>query len=137
MDNIVPKIDKDGLRQFGMVTATIIALLFGLLLPYLFDRPIPELPLPFKISIILAGIALLLPIILRPIYVVWMYIGFVLGWINTRLILGVVFYTLFTPIALLMKILRKDPMNRRFGANIKSYRKTRTESPKHQMEKPY
>lgn len=137
MDKIIPKIDKDGLREFGMVTATIIALLFGLLLPYLFDHPIPDLPLPFKISISLAGIALMLPIVLKPLYTIWMAIGFVLGWINTRIILGVVFYTLFTPVALLMKLLQKDPMHRKLTSKIKSYRKTRSASPKNQMEKPY
>lgn len=137
MDKIVPKVDKDGLRQFGMVTATIIALLFGLVLPYFFDHPIPELPLPFKVSIILAAIALLAPIILKPIYIVWMYIGFVLGWINTRLILGIVFYLFFTPIALLMKLLGKDPMHRTLTETYKTYRKTRPKSPRHQMEKPY
>ncbi len=137
MDKIVPNIDKDGLREFGMVTATIIALLFGLLLPYLFDHPIPDLPLPFKISIGLAGIALMLPIVLKPLYAIWMVIGFVLGWINTRIILGVVFYTLFTPVALLMKLLRKDPMHRKLTLKLESYRKTRSASPKNQMEKPY
>ncbi len=137
MDKIIPKVDKEGLRQFGMVTATIIALLFGLLLPYLFDRPIPELPLPFKASIVLAATALLAPIILKPVYIVWMYIGFVLGWINTRLILGIVFYLFFTPIALLMKLLGKDPMHRNLTESHKTYRKTRPKSPRHQMEKPY
>ena len=129
--------DKEELREFGMVTATIIALLFGLLLPYLFDRPIPDLPLPFKVSIVLAGIALILPIALKPLYVIWMAIGFVLGWINTRIILGIVFYLLFTPVSLLMKLLRKDPLHRKLTAKIESYRKIRSAPPKTQMEKPY
>jgi len=137
MDKIVPKIDKDGLREFGMVTATITALLFGLLLPYLFDHPIPDFPLPFKISMVLAGIALILPIVLKPLYAIWMVIGFILGWINTRIILGVVFYTLFTPVALSMKLLRKDPMHRNLSSKLESYRKTKSASPKNQMEKPY
>ena len=40
---------------------------------------------------------------------------------NTRIILGVVFYGLFTPIALVMRLLGKDPM-RRFEPEAVSYR---------------
>ena len=35
--------------------------------------------------------------VLRPIYVGWMKFAFVLGWINTRLILGLFFYLILTP----------------------------------------
>ena len=137
MVKIVPEIDKNGLREFGFVTATIISLLFGLLLPYLFDRPLPDLPLAFKLSVGLSALALILPVILKPLYVVWMYIGFVLGWINTRIILCILFYVLFTPAALVMKIFRKDPMHRKITETAKSYRQSSHRQPKHHMEKPY
>jgi Saxitoxin biosynthesis operon protein SxtJ len=38
-----------------------------------------------------------------------MTVGEVLGWINTRLILGVLFYSLFTPLGLLMRLRGKEP----------------------------
>ncbi len=92
MGKIVPKADKHGLREFGFVMATIIVLLFGLFFPVIiFKQPFPEIPFPFQVPLGLASLALVFPIILKPLYIVWMYIGFVLGWINTRIILGLVF----------------------------------------------
>lgn len=37
-----------------------------------------------------------------------------LGWLNTRIILTLVYLLIFTPAALLFRLLGKDPMNRRF-----------------------
>ncbi|MGH8548672.1 MAG: SxtJ family membrane protein [Methylococcales bacterium] len=138
MRKIVPEIDIRGLREFGFVTATIIGLLFGFFFPVIvFENPVPELPPAFQVSITLAAVALLLPIVLKPIYIIWMGIGYVLGWINTRILLGLVFYILFTPVALLLRLLRIDPMRRNFDEDTTSYKQPSTLSPKQQMEKPY
>ncbi|MGH8552108.1 MAG: SxtJ family membrane protein [Methylococcales bacterium] len=138
MNKIVPEIDKRGLREFGFVTATLVALLFGIVFPVIvFEEPWPELGGAFQVSIGLATVALIVPIILKPFYVVWMWIGFVLGWINTRIILGIVFYVLFTPVAFTLKLFRVDPMRRKIAIEQTSYKKPSTQSPKQQMEKPY
>lgn len=138
MSKIVPEIDTRGLREFGFVTATIITLLFGFFLPVIvFDQPFPELPVAVQVSTVLATIALVLPIILKPVYIVWMLIGFVLGWINTRIILGLVFYILFTPLAWCLKLFRYDPMRRTIDKGLISYKKPSTRAPKQQMENPY
>ena len=59
--------------------------------------------------------------ILRPIYVGWMTFAFALGWVNTRLILGIVFYLIFTPAGLVMKLLGKDPLFLRFDRGATTY----------------
>ncbi len=41
-------------------------------------------------------------VILRPIYIGWMKFAFALGWFNTRLILGIVFFLIFTPVSLVL-----------------------------------
>lgn len=138
MSKIVPEIDTRGLREFGFVTATIIVLLFGFFFPVIvFEKPFPELPFAFQVSIVLSAIALILPILLKPVYSVWMVIGFGLGWINTRILLGLVFYILFTPVAVFLKLFRVDPMRRKFDEDTISYKQPSTLSPKQQMEKPY
>lgn len=38
----------------------------------------------------------------------------ILGWVNTRIILTLVYFLVFTPVALIFKLIGKDPMNRRF-----------------------
>jgi len=59
--------------------------------------------------------------ILKPIYVGWMTFAFALGWVNTRLILGIVFYLIFTPAGLVMRLLGKDPLVLRFDRRATSY----------------
>ncbi|MEQ8767031.1 MAG: SxtJ family membrane protein [Planctomycetota bacterium] len=57
--------------------------------------------------------ALVAPAILRPIEKYWMLLAGVLGWFNTRLILSVMFYLVFTPIALFMKLIGRDALDRK------------------------
>jgi hypothetical protein len=59
--------------------------------------------------------------ILKPIYIGWMTFAFALGWVNTRLILGIVFYLIFTPAGLVMKLLGKDPLGLQFDRQATTY----------------
>lgn len=68
---------------------------------------------------------LLIPTAIKPIYVGAMFISHVLGWINTRLILGILFFLVFTPISWIYKIIGKDPLERKFDKNAPSYWKIR------------
>ena len=54
-------------------------------------------------------LALVWPRSLTQVYRLWMTVGEVLGWINTRIILGVLFYLLFTPMGLLHAAARQGP----------------------------
>lgn len=65
------------------------------------------------------------PVILKPIYHIWMALAFCLGWINTRIILIVIFYLLLSPIGLLAKLLRKDFLDLRIERQRVSYWKKR------------
>ena len=78
---------------------------------------------------LLVGMGLLLPGYLGPIYKGWMAIGHVLGWINTRIILGVLYYALFTPIGLVMRVWRKDVMRRQYDETTNTYRVLRQPRP--------
>ena len=59
--------------------------------------------------------------------------GEVLGWINTRIILGVLFYLLFTPLGLCMRLRGKDPMRRTLSPEAESYRVVRQPRPSSHM----
>jgi hypothetical protein len=59
--------------------------------------------------------------ILKPVYVLWMKFAFVLGWANTRLILGLFFYLILTPIGLIMRMTGKDPLSRRLDRSAATY----------------
>ena len=80
-----------------------------------------------------SGIAFLttlsVPVLIKPVYRVAIFIAHILGWINTRIILGLIYYLLFTPIALIMKISGRDALNRKFDKEAKTYWNVRERKP--------
>jgi hypothetical protein len=50
-----------------------------------------------------------------------MAFAFALGWINTRIILGIFFYGILFPVGLVLKILRRDPLARKVDRRAASY----------------
>lgn len=81
----------------------------------------------FFVSFVFFVLAFLRPLILKPIYVFWMKMAFLLGWVNTRIILIVLFYTLFTPIGLVMKLFKMDLLDRVIEKKKESYWKKKEE----------
>ncbi|GJL58227.1 MAG: hypothetical protein NPIRA03_10840 [Nitrospirales bacterium] len=59
---------------------------------------------------------------LKPLHRVWMKIGEKLGWINSRIILSLMFFGMFTPMAFVMGILGKRPLQLGYDPKAKSYR---------------
>ena len=55
-----------------------------------------------------------------------MQLGNILGWINSRIILGFIFIFILQPIALIMRIFGYDPLRKRH-ANTNSYKEKREE----------
>jgi carbamoyltransferase len=79
----------------------------------------------FSVFYLTAGIilasGLLFPIILKPIFILFSYIGFGLGWIMTRVILSVLFFSILTPIGLISRLFRKRYLQTNISKNEKSY----------------
>ncbi|MFB1037241.1 MAG: SxtJ family membrane protein, partial [Sinobacterium sp.] len=86
-------VDKSDIRELKSFARTMIwafpAIFMGLL-PWIFERDIHWWP--SVISAVLGLLYLLYPAGIYYPYRVWMLIAGVLGWINTRLILGMAFY---------------------------------------------
>ena len=131
----IPKLNKNELRNFGLLTGAIVAVLFGLLLPWIRSHSLPSIP--WIIAAIFWFLALLVPRGLNPVYQIWMRIGFVLGWINTRIILGIIFYGLVTPMGLILRFFNQDPMARKFEDNLQTYRLPSQIKTRVSMEKPF
>jgi len=78
-------------------------------------------------------LALVWPRSLTQIYRLWMTVGEILGWINTCLILSVLFYLVFTPLGLYMRLRGKDLMRRTLAPEAESYRVVRQPRPSSHM----
>lgn len=68
------------------------------------------------------------PAILKPVYILWMRFAFILSWVNTRLILIIIFYLVFTPVGLCLKLFRADLLDIKIDKNKDSYWKKREKS---------
>lgn len=75
--------------------------------------------IPFGFVFMLIGF--ILPVILKPIYFLWMTISVILGFISTRIILGVLFYIVITPISIITKLMGKDLLNIKFNKSESTY----------------
>ena len=127
--------DRKQLREFGLVFAAGLVIMFGLLLPWLAGRPWPLWP--WITAAVFVTLALAFPQVLRPLNALWLKIGHVLGWVNTRIILGVVYFVVFLPVGLMLRVLHKDPMRRNIDASAASYRVPSKSAPIQQMERPF
>jgi hypothetical protein len=128
-------VSVEELRKFGFIFAGILIFLLGLLIPYWKHHEIRVWP--FYVGMPVALLATVWPAALRPLYVVWMKFGAVMGFINTRIIMSVFFFVLLTPIAWIFKLLGKDPMARALEKSTNTYRVISKPYAKEEMEKPY
>ncbi len=100
------------LRRFGVTVALPLALLAGVgvwrghtILPAVLGGA----------ALALGVLALLAPRLLRPVHKLWMKIADALAWFNTRVLLGVVYFVVMTPTGFLMRLMGRDPLDRRLG----------------------
>ena len=69
------------------------------------------------ISLIFLFLGLLNSKLLTPLNKIWFKFGIFLGKIVSPLIMGLIFFAVVTPIAFLMRILKKDLLNLKFSKN--------------------
>jgi hypothetical protein len=111
--------DKKQLRHFGLIVGGIFAVIG--LWPMVFRAQSPR-PWALALAVALVVPALVLPGSLTYVHRVWMAAGEALGWVNTRIILSVIFYGLVTPMGIIMRRFGRDPMQRRFEPGVATYR---------------
>ncbi len=109
--------DRREIRKFAIpVAAVLLAIgLFALWREKAFAWPL------IGVSGFLVAGGYLLPAILRPLYVPWMLLAAVLGWVMTRVLLTLTFFVMITPIGLLRRIFGHDSLNRKFPGEQESY----------------
>ena len=107
--------NKD-LKNFGLIIGIILSM-FGVFLLY---RRIDYFIYFAGVGLIFLSLGLIAPKILKPIYKVWMTFAVIVGWIMTRLILSILFYTVITGLAILTRIIGKDFLNLKIN-NKESY----------------
>ena len=140
MLNLADKSDLRALKEFARTMIWAFPVIFMGILPWLFEQPIHWWP--GVISAVLTLLYFGYPAGLYYPYRLWMAIASVLGWINTRLILGIAFFLLIMPIGLWMRFLGKlqykTKISNSAGDDNNSYWIKRTDKlDKNNLENPF
>ena len=122
------------LRSFGLILGGI----FGAIAAW----PLIFHGAPARSWASVAAAVLILPALVYPralywIHKGWMALGQVMGWINTRIILGLVFYLIVTPIGLIRRVMGKGSLGKEFAPDAGSYRVTRKVRPATHLTRQY
>ena len=62
---------------------------------------------------LIGGIGLAVPRAISPVYQGWMVIAFPIGWTVSKLVLGAMLYLMFTPVALVFRLIGRDALKLR------------------------
>jgi len=104
-------------RNFG-ITIGLILLVIGAIL---FWKTNTSYLIFIIIGLVLLVSGLTIPIILKPIYFIWMVFSAILGWIMTRVILSILYYAIMTPIRLISRLFGKQFIELRWDKSKRSY----------------
>jgi hypothetical protein len=132
---IKKEFDKKEIRTFAITMFIALSILGGLLLWRKGE---------FGLIFCFAALAFLAfglsyPQILYPVYRGWMTIARVLGFVMTHLILTLVYYLVFTPTGLLMRVFNKTPLEFKLEPDSQTYwrSKAKTEPSFNRYEKMF
>ena len=102
--------EQKQIRQFSVAMAVVLSV-FGSISLYKGGNAYPYL---YGIAGAFAAVGLALPAVTKPVFKVWMKLAHALGWFNTRLLLSLVFFLVFTPVGIVTRILRIDFLDRKW-----------------------
>lgn len=111
-------IKKQTGQEIGVLFGTVF-LIIGLY-PVVNDSPVFIESL--YVSLFLLVLAVLKPGLLAPLYTLWMKLAHILGLVVTPVVMGLLFLVIFVPMALLLKLFKKDIL--RIGPSWKNNHKT-------------
>jgi len=109
--------NKGDLRKFSIL----IGFIFFIIGCFLFFKEQASFKYFFTIGITLFLTGITIPVVLKPIYWMWMVFATILGWFMTRLILSILYYIVITPIGLILKLFGKEILDLKISNHETSY----------------
>ena len=111
------KTGASDLRKFGLMVGGVF-LALGLFFLLRHKAAGPYFLIPGGLLMLLG---LVLPRVLRPVYLGWMSVAFVVGFVMAHVILTLFFFLVITPIGLLARLAGKDFLSLKLDRSGKSY----------------
>ncbi len=85
------------------------------------SRQVCVMALLVGLGLVAGGLAWLAPRAVRPLYVGLLLITAPIGFVLSYVIMGVLFYLLITPLALVLRLVGYDPLKRKFERQAETY----------------
>jgi len=96
---------------------TILVIVTGLLaLSWIFQSPLLS-----KIALAVGLVSVFIPAAARGIEWLWLKLALGLGWVNSRILLTIVYFVVLMPIAWISKLFTKDPLSLRRNSSTTLY----------------
>lgn len=111
------KTDARSLRKFGLVVGGVFAAL-GLLF---WLRHKPAFPYFLSPGALLMAFGATVPHLLKPVYIVWMALAFLLGFIVSNVLLILFYFLVITPVGLLARLSGKDFLGLKLDRQMATY----------------
>lgn len=136
-------IDKENipeLKRFALTMSIAFPVIFMAILPWIFGFGIPLWP--GFLSAVLLIMYVIAPKFLHYPQLAWAWVSFVLGWVNTRILLWIVFYVLIFPVGFIARLAGKLNYNNHNGSHDKVLKnsfwiKRESKAAKHELENPF
>ena len=111
------KSEKSDLRKFGITVGIILIIVGG----FLYWKEKESFQILLTAGVVLLILGLTIPVILKPIYWVWMIFATIIGWFMTKLILSLLFYVILTPIGLIPRLIGKQFIGLKWNKKYSTY----------------
>lgn len=98
-------------RTFGFVFTGIFLIVAGYL--WLYDGKSVAIQAFLVLAAAFLAFTLFMPIALRPLNKAWYKLGLLMGRVVSPIVLGILFFILITPIAIVMRLAGRDPLKLR------------------------
>lgn len=73
------------------------------------------------LAVVVGTLGLVRPAAIRLVYTGWMIAAFPIGWTVSHVMLGAMFYGVFTPTAAIFRAMRRDALRLRRTSNVETY----------------
>ena len=133
----IPKLNSKELMQFGIILGLLVALIFGILIPWLWGWAyFPNYLVVFTGGLI-SIFSVLFPSKVEIIYKPYMRLALVIGSIINFIVLGTVFFLLISFMSVFLRLLKIDLFNGKYKNKAKTYRIESDTPKKNHFERPF
>ena len=108
------------LKDFGFISL-IMFFVIGLLLSGLGKIPVKGFMVFCLVGVVLYVLGRISVVLIKPIYLGMILLTFPIGWVVSHLVMALFYYGIITPVAVLFRLLNRDPLCRKYEPNAETY----------------